>query len=84
MCILGDGQGRQGRPALGKLGLASPRLFPTALVALAPIAQRAAFVLEPPPLAAGMGARRLVASVEQQNDKIECVVGVTGFDAGEF
>ena len=47
-------------PAPGRL----PRPFPAALVALAPIADRAAVVLEPSPFGAGERERRRVAAVE--------------------
>src|ERR1700722_9718227 len=60
-----------------------PRLFPAALVALAPIADRPAFVLEPPPFAPRVGERRLVPPVEHENDEIERVVSRAGFDAGK-
>src|ERR1700689_3526505 len=60
-----------------------PRSLPAALIALAPIADGAALVLEPPPFATRLGKRRLVASVEHENDEIERVVRLAGFGAGK-
>src|SRR5580693_9734998 len=56
-----------------------PRLLPAPVVALAPVTDRAALVLEPPPLAPCVGQRRLVASVEHENHEIERLVGLSQF-----
>src|SRR5277367_569884 len=60
-----------------------PRSFPAALVALAPIADRATLVLEPTPFATRLGKRSLVAPVEHKNDQIERVIALAGFGAGK-
>ena len=62
---LKQGNSLQNHPGPRKSNL--PRPLPAALVALAPIADRAALVLEAPPFATRLGKRRLVAAIEHEN-----------------
>src|SRR5579863_306125 len=74
----------QGRPTPSTQSPnALPRPLPAAFVTLAPVADRAALILEPAPFAPRMRQRGLVAPIEQKNDEIECAVGLAGFGARE-